>query len=235
MNALQETKIKLLAVDCLKAMKEKKTFRVLSKEISLPAGVLNRYINGYVLPKLERANQIIDNFSKNYLQKLINENSRRAESKYIVTSDILSQPFLLNIISYKVSRQFTEKIHKVFTAAVDGIPLALKVAEFVDARCIYAKKTQEISFSEHYVSKSRMEDKPLTSPFYLPKNLLKRNENVLIVDDVVRGGTTFDALLSICEQAKANITGIFAIFMIAPAYRQLKKNYKVGYLFLVEG
>ncbi|MFH1182516.1 MAG: phosphoribosyltransferase family protein [Candidatus Woesearchaeota archaeon] len=235
MNALQETKIKLLAVDCLKAMKEKKTFRVLSKELSLPAGVLNRYINGYVLPKLERANQVIEIFSKNYLQKIINESSRREGSKYIVTSDILSQPFLLNIISYKVSRQFTEKIHKVFTAAVDGIPLALKVAEFVDARCIYAKKTQEIAFSDHYISKSRMEDKPLTSPFYLPKNLLKRNENVLIVDDVVRGGTTFDALLSICEQAKANIAGIFAIFMTGHAYRQVKKTYKVGYLFLVEG
>ncbi|MBN2453936.1 hypothetical protein JXB11_00150 [Candidatus Woesearchaeota archaeon] len=234
MNAIQETKIKLLAVDCLKAMKEKKTFRVLSKELSLPAGVLNRYINGYVLPKLDRANSIIDLFIKNYLQKIVSESSQRKGTKYIVTADILSQPFLLNLIAYKVSRTFTDRIQKVFTAAVDGIPLAVKVAEFLNARCVFAKKTQELSFSDHYVSKSNIADKPLTAPFYLPKNLLKRNENVLIVDDVVRGGTTFDALMSICDQAKANVTGIFAIFITGTAYRQVKRKFKVSYLFLVE-
>jgi adenine/guanine phosphoribosyltransferase-like PRPP-binding protein len=139
------------------------------------------------------------------------------------------------LIAYKVSKTFTERTQKVFTAAVDGIPLAIKIAEFLNARCVFAKKTQELSFSDHYVSKSRLEDKPLTSPFYLPKNLLKRNENVMIVDDVIRGGTTFDALLSICEQAKTNITGIFAIFITSSASRQVKRKFKVSYLFLVEG
>jgi adenine phosphoribosyltransferase len=234
MNALKETKTKLLAVDCLRAMKEKKTFRALSRELLLPAGVLNRYINGYVLPKLNRANEIIDLFMKAHLQKILSESSQRKGSKYIVTSDILSQPFLLNLIAYKVSKSFTEKTQKVFTAAVDGIPLALKIAEFLGCRCIFAKRTQELAFSDHYVSKNNIEDKPLTSPFYLPKNLLKRNENVLIVDDVIRGGTTFNALLSICEQAKVNITGIFAIFITGAAYRQVKKKFKVSYLFLVK-
>ena len=58
---------------------------------------------------------------------------------------------------------------------------------------------------------------------------------MLIVDDVIRAGTTFDALMSICNQAKANVVGIFALFITASAYRELKKSNKVYYLSLIEG
>ncbi len=233
MNALEEAKVKILAVSCLKTMKQKKTFRQLSRETGLPAGVLNRYINGAVLPKPDRAEKIIDHFSKNYFDRLI-QAAHIKGSRFIVTSDILSQPFFLSIIAHRVSRLFRNaRIGKVFTAAVDGIPLATEIASVLNCSCIYAKKTQELALSGHYVSKSTPA-KPLSSPFYLPKNLLKRNESVLIVDDVIRGGTTFDALTSICGQAKAEITGIFSMFITRKAYRELRKKYDVKYLLLVD-
>ncbi len=232
MNALEETKVKLLAVDCLQAIKQQKTFRKLSLELSLPAGVLNRYINGYVLPKTDRAEHLIELFAKNYLSKIL-ESSKIKGSRYIVTSDILSQPFLLNVIAFRALKSFQEKPSVVLTAAVDGIPLANSVANLLGARCVYAKHTQEVSFSDHYTSKTSA-DKPISAPFYLPKSLLRKNESVLIVDDVIRAGNTFDALTSICEQAKANIIGIFAMFITQSAYKELKKSHKVSYLVLAE-
>ncbi len=232
MNALEETRIKLLAVDCLQSMKQQKTFRKLSVELSLPAGVLNRYINGYVLPKRDRAGSLINFFVKDYLSKIL-ESSKIKGSRYIVTSDILSQPFLLNVIAFRASKSFQDKASVVLTAAVDGIPLANAVANLIGARCVYAKHTQEVSFSDHYASKTSS-DRPISAPFYLPKSLLKKNDSVLIVDDVIRAGTTFDALTSICEQAKANITGIFAMFITESAYRELKRGHKVSYLVMVE-
>src|SRR3989338_1994097 len=147
MNALEETKIKLLAVDCLKSMKQHKTFRKLSSELALPAGVLNRYINGYVLPKKDRAEQLIAVFSKNYLPKLL-ESSRIKGSKYIVTTEILSQPFLLTVIAYKAAQGFRGKASVVLTAAVDGIPVANAIAGFLGIRCVYAKLTQEFSSTD---------------------------------------------------------------------------------------
>ncbi len=232
MNALEETKVKLLAVDCLQSMKQQKTFRKLSGELSLPAGVLNRYINGYVLPKRDRAEHLISLFISDYLSKIL-ESSKIKGSRYIVTSDILSQPFLLNVIAFKASKSFQDRAGVVLTAAVDGIPLANAVANLISARCVYAKHTQEVSFSDHYTSKTSS-DRPISAPFYLPKSLLRKNESVLIVDDVIRAGTTFEALTSICEQAKANIIGIFAMFITASAYRELKKRHKVAYLVVVE-
>ena len=127
MNTLEETKIKILAIDCLKSMKQHKTFRKLSHELSLPAGVLNRYINGYVLPKIDRAENLINFFHKHYLPKIL-ESSKIKGSKYIVTANILSQPFLLNVIAYKASKNVESRINVVLTAAVDGIPLAQAIA-----------------------------------------------------------------------------------------------------------
>ncbi|HIG97853.1 TPA: hypothetical protein HA231_00300 [Candidatus Woesearchaeota archaeon] len=233
LTALEETKVKLLSVDCLKAMKAQKTFRVLSRELSLPAGVLNRYIHGYVLPKADRADKITSFFTKNYLSKLLDV-ARNSRSKFIVTADILSQPFLLNVIAFNAMKGFhAGNVDAVLTAAVDGIPLANSLANMMGARCIYAKRTQEIAFSDHYVSRGTA-SKPLAAPFFLPKSLLKRNEDVLVVDDVIRAGTTFDSLISICGQAKANVAGIFAIFITEPAYKVLKKSHKVTYLSLID-
>lgn len=237
LTALEENKLKILAVDCLKAMKEQKTFRVLSKELALPAGVLNRYIHGYVLPKADRAGKIVSYFTKSYLGRLL-DSAKGKGSKFIVTADLLSQPFLLNVIAFNVRKSFANvaaaKIDSVLTAAVDGIPLAVAVANLLGAKAIYAKRTQEIAFSDHYVSKGTAA-RPIAAPFYLPKSLLKKNDNVLIVDDVIRAGTTFDALMSICSQAKANIIGIFAIFITSSAYHELKKKHDVHYLVLLEG
>ena len=237
LTALEENKLKILAVDCLTAMKAHKTFRVLSKELSLPAGVLNRYIHGYVMPKADRAEKVISFFTKNYLTKLL-ESAKSRSSKFIVTAGILSQPFLLNVIAFNVRKAFASvivnsRIDAVLTAAVDGVPLATAVANLLSTKSIYAKRTQEIAFSDHYVSKGTAA-KPIAAPFYLPRSLLKKNDNVLIVDDVIRAGTTFDALMSICNQAKANVVGIFALFITSSAYRELKKKHKVHYLILLE-
>jgi len=232
MNTLEETKIKLLAVDCLKSMKQQKTFRKLSRELSLPAGVLNRYINGYVLPKTIRAEHLINFFIKNYLPKIL-DSSKIKGSKYLVTSHILSQPFLLNVIAFKASKNLESKVDVILTAAVDGIPLAQAIANLLGIKFVYAKLTQEFSISDHYASKS-LGNKPISSPFYLPKSLLKRNENILIVDDVIRAGATFEALTSIANQARVNITGIFAMFITRSAYKELKKHHNVNYLVLAE-
>ena len=138
LTALEETKLKILAIDCLKAMKQQKTFRVLSRELSLPAGVINRYIHGYVLPKSDRAEKIVSYFTKNYMAKLL-EAAKSRSSKFIVTADILSQPFLLNVIAFNVRKSFANvaaatKVDSVLTAAVDGVPLAASIANLLNAK-----------------------------------------------------------------------------------------------------
>ena len=227
-------KQKILAIDCLKVMKQGVTFRDLSKQLKIPSGLLNRYINGDVLPKPDRAKHILSHFTRYGFNKSITKLSRLGDGKYIVTGEILSQPFMLRIIASKCYDVFPVKVDAVLSAAVDGIPLALITGDYYGAKALYAKKTQEIAFSDHYVSKGEM-DKPLVSPFYLPKNMLGKGDKVLIVDDVIRGGSTSHALLSICQQAKAEIVGIFSIFATREALEKLGKENNIKTLFVIQG
>lgn len=235
MKYVSEVKQRLLAVDCLKVMKEGKTFRELSKELKLPIGVLNRYINGMVLPKQKRAEHIIELFYRKYFDDMIMEKSKTKNSKFYVTSWILSNTFLLNLISHRVSKYYKTKIDKILTAAVDGIPLAVSLANFISCKAVWAKKYQEISFTGFYVSDTVIRDKPLSTPLYIPKDALNKGDNVLLVDDVIREGTTMNSLLDICKHAKVNVASIFAIFVTKSFYKKLKNNYDIKYIKLIEG
>lgn len=233
MNGVARVNQKLLAIECLRTLKQSRTFRELSKEVGLPAGVINRYINGNVLPKSTRAADVLKQFEKKYFREQLLKESYAKKSKYLVTSTILSKPFYMRFIASHVAHYFPEKVDKVLTAAVDGIPLAFAIADFLGAEAIYAKQTQEFTFSGHYVSKLPHTERPLETPFYLPSNLLKKNEKVLICDDVIRGGRTLFALLSICKQAKAEVVGIYSIFMGKNALKKLD-DYKTGYMMTIE-
>ncbi len=232
MNSVGAVNEKLLAIECLRTLKGSMTFRELSKEVNLPAGVLNRYINGMVLPKPSRAKDILAHFEKKYFREHLLQESHAKHSKFLVTTTILSKPFYLRFIASHVAHYFPEKVDKVLTAAVDGIPLAISIADFVGAEAVYAKQTQEFTFSGHYVSKLPLSERPLETPFYLPRDLLKKNETVLICDDVIRGGRTLLALLSICKQAKVDVVGIYSIFMGKNALKSLD-DYKVGYMMII--
>ena len=59
---------------------------------------------------------------------------------------------------------------------------------------------------------------------YLPKNAIKKGEHILIVDDMVRSGTTIEALARLSERARAKIVGIFMIASLDQSVQKLKSR-----------
>jgi adenine phosphoribosyltransferase len=59
---------------------------------------------------------------------------------------------------------------------------------------------------------------------YLPKAALRKGEHVLIVDDMVRSGTTIEALTRMSERAKSKIVGVFAIASVDQSMAKLKSR-----------
>ena len=102
-SRIDETKFKIKVNETLKALKREfgYTYRELERITGLPATVLSRYVNGHMLPDMERARQL----SKT-LRKLLNLEST-------------SSGFL------------GERITKVLTPAVDGVPLATMTANIL--------------------------------------------------------------------------------------------------------
>lgn len=227
MSRLNDIKIKVWASELLKSMKGKYTYQWISDKTGLRPSTISRYVRGIVLPNLKRAQIIIDFFIENIL---FNELTRsiRIESRGVVDlSNILSNINLLKLVTYSIAPKFIDKgINCVLTKEADGIPLATLFSMELNACLAVAKRTKEpgprrfIEASQHYLT-------GLYTYIYVPRNIIKRKAKVLIVDDMIRSGSTVLALSEIIKSAKADLVGIFSIISLESGIFKIKKELKI--------
>ena len=67
MNRAEKAALQLQAVDVLRTLKETRTYEELAEETGLPAGDLNRYVNGHVLPGVDRAEAVVSGVGRETL------------------------------------------------------------------------------------------------------------------------------------------------------------------------
>jgi adenine phosphoribosyltransferase len=106
---------------------------------------------------------------------------------------------------------------------VDGVPLAAEVAGEFNVNLAVVRTERELGVEEF------VEQKAVYSPatikyLYLPKTAIKRGERLLVVDDLVRSGTTMEALASIAEKSRAKIVGVFAVVSVNHSMQRLKSR-----------
>jgi len=226
MSGLAEFRKRIFAVDILRVLKSNYTYKQLSKLIDLPPTVLSRYINGHVLPNSEKTEKIISLFKEKYLSEIIKARITEIGGAYVL-NNINYDVNLQKLMARFIIREFEiAKIDKVFTAATDGIPLAVQIANELGAKLVVAKKERDIFVTEF------LEERAIFSPvlfktFYIPKGSIKPKDQVLIVDDIARTGATIEALVRMVERSKAKLAGIFTIFSVDNSLEKIKKKLKL--------
>ena len=127
-----------------------------------------------------------------------------------------------------------KRITKVLTAAVDGVPLATMVANALGVNIVTAKSTKEVGVSSFIEETCVLDGSGFTVTLYVPKShvakdkkgktirelTLKRNDSVLVVDDIIRSGTIQTALLNLVRQSKAEVSGIFALITVGNSWKK---------------
>ncbi len=219
---MEQVKKKINVIYLLKVVKSRYTYNELSQLTGLPITVLARYANGSVLPSDERADDLYRILTEKIpLEELISSRLAFDESGYFDSSRVIWDVNLLRLISHKAVIPFMgRKIDKVMTAAVDGIPLASFVAEELDADLVIAKRYKEVGVKDFLEATYVIGSSAVVSSLYIPKNALKKDDNVLIVDDAIRTGETDIALIRLVEKAKANIVGIFILIATGRDWRE---------------
>lgn len=211
-----DIKKRMKSVELLKILKKNHTYEELSKITKLPVTVLNRYVKGHVLPSKNRADELFEIFGKSFDIK--EEVSRRIEFDgrgYFDNTELLGDTLFMRVVAQMVSEKFAgEKISKVLTAAVDGIPIATHIANQLEAQLIIAKRTREVGVSKFIEESYVPSFSGVLMTLYLPKASLTSRDNVLIVDDIIRSGETQRALVNIAEKSGAKIVGIFFLVSI---------------------
>ncbi|ESP89271.1 phosphoribosyltransferase family protein [Candidatus Halobonum tyrrellensis] len=211
MNRAEKAALQLRAVAVLRTLKETRTYDELAALTGLPAGDLNRYVNGHVLPGAERANEVVGGVGRETLAAELEARVAFDDEGYVDNSGVVfDQPFLDLVAPVAAESLGFETPDVVLTAATDGITLGAAMASHFDARVAYAKKSKETAVEEFIESRQRLAS-GIELTYYLPAGAVDAGERVLVVDDLIRSGETQELLLDIAAQADAEVVGVFAL------------------------
>ncbi|MCD6409541.1 MAG: helix-turn-helix domain-containing protein [Candidatus Verstraetearchaeota archaeon] len=208
-----ELQVQIRAVEFLRLMKELYSYQQLSEITGIPITVLNRYVKGHILPSLERAEELIERLERSYnITEHVLKKTKFTGEGFLDNTQLLSDTLLLRIAANHIVRLSAgRRVSKVLTVAVDGIPLAVHVANILDVPVIYAKKEKEVGVENFLEESFTVRRAGLRISLYLPKSLLDKRDSVLIVDDVVRSGEQLRALVNLVRKANAEIAGVFVM------------------------
>jgi len=214
MNRAEKAALQLQAVAVLRMLKETRTYEELSAVTGLPAGDLNRYVNGHVLPGTERAREVVDGIGRKALVDELKARVSFDDEGYVDNSSVVFDQSFLDLVAPVAANSFGfQRPDVVLTAATDGITIGAAMASYFDAKLAYAKKSKETAVEEFIESRQRLAS-GIELTYYLPACALSAGESVLIVDDLIRSGETQELLLDIARQAEAPVAGVFALIAV---------------------
>src|SRR6056297_3508225 len=214
MNRAEKATLQLQAVAVLRMLKETRTYDELAEVTDLPAGDLNRYVNGHVLPSVDRAEEIVGGVGRDELAAELEARIRIDDEGYVDSSSVVFDQSFLDLVAPVAAESLGfERPDVVLTAATDGITLGAAMASYFDARVAYAKKSKETAVDEFIESRQRLAS-GIELTYYLPAAGLAAGESVLIVDDLIRSGETQELLLDIAAEAAAEVVGVFTLIAV---------------------
>ena len=214
MNRSEKAALQLRAVDVLRTRKGTRTYEELAAETGLPAGDLNRYVNGHVLPGERRAREIVSGVGADLLAEELDARIEVDGEGYVDNSRLVFDQAFLSLVPPVAAETLSiDPPDTVLTAATDGITLGAAMASFFDARLAYAKKSKETAVEEFIESRQRLAS-GIELTYYLPASAVNAGDTVLVVDDLIRSGETQELLLDIALQGDADVTGVFALIAV---------------------
>ncbi|WP_297470268.1 phosphoribosyltransferase family protein [Thermococcus sp.] len=228
MSQLKSVQEKLRLIRVLRLLKKSYTYDELSKITGLPITVLNRYVRGKVLPSAERTRELLELLLPYInLEEEVKKRIKFDERGFFDNMPVLSDTALMSLIAEEVAGRYLDKdVDKVLTAATDGIALGVHIARELGVDIVYAKKKKEVGVEKFYEVSYVPSASGSVMTLYLPQWALKKGENVLIVDDVIRSGETQRALVEMTRQAGAKPVGMFFLISVGDIVEKLREEYE---------
>ena len=224
----EDLKLRLMTIELLRTAKYRRniTYRELASKTGLPVTVLSRYAKGHVLPNTARAKQLWRVLTKLVgLESELRGRIKFDEDGYFDNTEIIGDFNILQQAANHALANFAGKrVTKILTAATDGIPLATMVSNSLGVNLVVAKRSKEVGvkafLEETYILGK---DSGVTLTLYIPKEIIKKRDSVLIVDDMMKTGETQVALVNLVKKAKAEISGVFTLVAVGEEWKKRLK------------
>ncbi|PCJ16085.1 MAG: xanthine phosphoribosyltransferase [Candidatus Cloacimonadota bacterium] len=137
---------------------------------------------------------------------------------HIISESILKvDSFLNHQIDWKLMENIGIEFHKIFghlkidkivTIEASGIVIGVMVAKALNLPLVYAKKGKPSTLSKAFCTQVFSFTKQKNSDISISKEYLKKDENILVVDDFLASGNAIIGLLDLITQAQANLIGV---------------------------
>jgi len=218
----EDLKLRLMTIELLRTAKKQYTYRELSTKTNLPVTVLSRYAKGHVLPNAERARQLWRTLTKLVgLEQELRRRIRFNDEGYFDNTWIIGDFNILRQAAHHALASFAGKrVTKILTAAVDGIPLAVMVANSLGVNLVIAKRSKEVGVPAFLEETFALRDSGVTMTLYIPKDAFKKKDSVLIVDDMIKTGDTQAALVNLVRKARAEVSGIYSLIAVGDQWQK---------------
>jgi len=229
-------KKKMLLNEILSILKRKYTYKEISELTDLSPTVLARYAKGYVLPKEERVDEIIDKIMKKVpIEEILASSIQKTHLGYYNVTPLIWDIELLRFVSKFVAEKFEGlALTKILTASADGVPLATLIANELDLDIVVAKDKKEAGIEEFIEETFIPSDTAIVRTMYIPKNSIKRTDSILIVDDVIRTGETQLCLIRLAEKARAKVKAAFFLLAVGNKWRQVLEKENIPFYILIK-
>ena len=116
---------------------------------------------------------------------------------------------LLDAIAAEICRRYEgQTITKVLTLEVSGIALGVAVARLLGVPLVFAKKSKSIYMDDEvYCAEVLSFRHKNVNRVIASRKLLSEQDHVLIVDDIMANGCALQGLISLVEDAEAEVVG----------------------------
>ena len=212
----------MAAVDLLRVARDQYTYRQLSELTGLPITVLNRYVKGHVLPNSIRARRLWEDLTKMLsLESEVRRRVRLDDEGYFDNTRIIGDVNLLRrAANYALLKFAGRRVTKVLTATVDGVPLATMIADSLGVNLAIAKNRKDVGVQSFLEETYVLGDSGVIATLFVPRDVIKRRDSVLVVDDVMKSSNAQAVLINLARKAGADLTGIFVLVAIGGEWRK---------------
>jgi adenine/guanine phosphoribosyltransferase-like PRPP-binding protein len=229
---MPELKYKLMTVELLNLAKYWYTYKELTEIIGLPERSLTRYVNGYVLPSIDRARAI-----NRTLQKIINLEST-IKGRIIFDSNRSFRynraPFSCDTLLLERSVQHIVNvfagvsINKVISTMSEALPLGTLVAHRMGVMLAIAASYKVPGVNQFIEESYSTSSADRVRSLYIPSEIIRRGDRFLIVYDIMASGERemcATSIIKMIQSVGARVSGFFTLVSIGQEWKASVQKY----------
>jgi adenine phosphoribosyltransferase len=176
----------------------------LAEELGMSIASISRYKANKILPNSKLIDKIVNYWDeKNTLEAIIKNRIKTSiigRDTHIDNTKLQSDNELLRIISFYIGKKYlaTIKADIVVTTEVDGIPFCIALGNELGIPSIYSRRKKPTNTESYSIDVPKASSRIDT--IYIPKDLIKKGQKCIVVDDLIRTGNTNSALTKLINE-----------------------------------